>query len=78
MIFSKKIRNNKYILIKLCVFFQLINEIVNECERDKPIKLIDGQCVSQYCTKEQLKSGECLVDNGIIKKQWLNNIISFE
>ena len=78
MIFSKKIRNNKYTLIKLCVFFQLINEIVNECERDKPIKLIDGQCVSQYCTKEQLKSGECLVDNGIIKKQWLNNIISFE
>ena len=78
MLFSKKIRNNKYILIKICVFIQLINEIVNECERDKPIKLINGQCVSQYCTKEQLKSGECSIDNDIIKRQWLNNIILFE
>ena len=29
----------------------------------------------QYCTKVQFASGECSVNNTIIKTQWLNDII---
>ena len=31
-----------------------------------------------YCSKESLDSGECSVNNTIIKVQWLNDIISFD
>ena len=57
-----------YMLIKL-IFCQL-----NECPRERPIKKGDD-CVSEYCSKSQFDSGECIISNPIIKTQWLNDII---
>ena len=59
----------KYILIlnniKLCSFM--------ECERDKPF-LKENTCISS-CKTEEISKGICIINNDIIKTQWLNNII---
>lgn len=59
----------KYILIfnmiKLCSFFQ--------CDRDKPF-LKEDTCISS-CKTEEINKGICIINNDIIKAQWLNNII---
>ena len=65
------------VVFQIYLFLFLSNETIQSCQKDKPI-LKDGQCVSQFCTKEQFDSGECQIDNEIIKTQWLNNIIYLE
>ena len=50
---------------------------LSECDRDKPI-FKDEKCVSTYCDENQFKSGECIINNSIIKKRWINNIIKIE
>ena len=47
------------------------------CEKEKPI-FKENECVSVYCNEDQFKSGECLVNNPIMKTNWLNKIITFE
>ena len=51
----------------------------NECyNRENPILLqSNGSCSLLYCTKEQYDDNTCIIDNKIIKTQWLNNIIVF-
>ena len=63
-----------YIIIRIIILFQIIKIISNECNRDNPFKLKDNTCISQ-CSEKQLKSGDCILDNTIIKTQWLTNII---
>ena len=60
-------------IIKIIIIFQIIKIISNECDKDKPFNL-SNICISQ-CSEDLLKSGECILDNPIIKTQWLNNII---
>ena len=48
-----------------------------ECEINAPILTAYG-CKLQYCSKSQFVSGECSVNNTLIKTQWLNDIISFD
>ena len=59
----------KYILIfnliTLCSFM--------ECDRDIPF-LKEDTCIS-YCKTEEINKGICIINNDIIKTQWLNNII---
>ena len=59
----------KYILIfnmiKLCSFIQ--------CDRDKPF-LKEDTCIPS-CKTEEINKGICIINNDIIKAQWLNNII---
>ena len=66
----------KYFFKKLIILFQLIQIIFNECQnRDNPFRLLlTNECTSK-CTEAQIKSGDCILDNDIIKTQWLNNII---
>ena len=51
--------------------------LLKECGRNEPI-LKNNQCISTYCTEEQFKSGECIINEATTKTQWLNNIIKFE
>ena len=71
--FLKKLTNLKIIIILTF----LICSIISVCNRNNPI-LKNNQCVSIYCTEEQFKTGECIIDEPITKTQWLNNIIKFE
>ena len=71
----KRYKNQFHFLIHLFLIFKLIKQTINSCDRETPILLNNGSCVSLYCTNEQFISGECKKDNEIIKNQWLNNII---
>ena len=57
-------------------FISLINKIKNECPKDTPIQTING-CEDIYCTDIQFQNGECTISNSIVKKQWLNDIVTF-
>jgi hypothetical protein len=59
-------------IILACLIF-LINKINNHCDKDNPI-LVNGECKNIYCTEDNYKNGDCIIDNPIIKLQWLNNI----
>ena len=68
---------NYYFFPKLVVFLNFFTySSLLECEREKPI-LKGNECVS-YCNENQFKSGECIINNSIIKKRWINNIIKIE
>ena len=68
-----------FILIHLFIFLFFPNKTYEDtnCERETPIKRF-GQCVIEYCTKEQFNSNYCQINNEIIKTQWLNNLINIE
>ena len=63
--------------IKAFIFLQIIKVILNECFRDIPIRLKNGSCVLKYCKPEEYNSKECIIDNPIVKTQYLNDIIMF-
>ena len=65
------------LLLEFIIFLQIIKIISNECNRDNPFKLKDNTCTSQ-CSEIKLKSGDCILDNKIIKAQWLTNIIMLD
>jgi len=67
----------KNMTIKILIFFNLFILIINECDRDAPIRLANDTCVLKYCTKEEYDLGECTLNNAIIKTQFPNNIIKF-
>jgi hypothetical protein len=60
-------------LILLVIIIQISNEI--ECNISLPIRKADNQCYLTYCTEEEFKMGNCIIDNDIVKIQWLNDII---
>ena len=66
---------SKNFCINIILFFLLFHFILNECDRDVPIKLTNGSCVMKFCTKEEYESENCILDNPIIKTQYPNNII---
>ena len=67
----------EYIPLKIIIIFQIIKIISNECNKGRPFKLSNNTCISQ-CSEELLKTGECIIDNQIIKTQWLNNIVMID
>ena len=69
-----KIYINFKFLLPFFIFALKIIIIHTECNKDTPILTSTG-CKMQYCTKAQFTSGECSVNNTIIKTQWLNDII---
>ena len=68
-------RNSFYFSLRLFLIFSLIDSTLNLCDRETPILLNNGTCVSIPCLSNQSSLGECTVNNDIIKTQWLNNII---
>ena len=65
-------KNNKQFLFKLIIWLNII-KICNLCEKNKPF-LKDGVCY-ENCTVEEIKEGNCEVENYIIKTQWIDNIL---
>ena len=68
---------NIKLLVKVLFFILLINKIRSECPKDKPIFFNDS-CEDRYCTKEEFDNETCIINNEIVKIQWLNSIISLE
>ena len=67
----------KNLPINFYLFIAIIkNSYQEECEKSTPIKLNDNNCYLKYCTKEEFDQGKCVIDNSIIKTQWLTNIIN--
>ena len=50
-----------------------INFIYSECSRDNPF-LKNDQCISS-CTREEINNNTCIINNDIVKTQWLNNVV---
>ena len=73
----KNLYKNIYYLKILITSNFFICSLFYECDRNHPI-LKNNQCVSIYCTDQQFKSGECVIDEPITKIQWINNIIKYE
>ena len=77
---KKKLDKEKYFktipsIIKIISLLYLINPILAQnCPRELPI-LKDGNCVLEFCTKREFKNKKCVIDNQIVKTQWLNDII---
>ena len=69
--------NHRIFHIKAIIFLQIVKVILNKCDRNKPIKLEDGSCDLRYCTHEDYNLGKCVIDNPIVKTQYLNDIIIF-
>ena len=63
-------------LFSLIILFYIIKTEIIECSKDQPI-LISGQCKLEYCTKKQFELKQCIVNNTIVKTQWINNLIIF-
>ena len=49
----------------------------DECPRDKPILVKNKNCSLIYCNAEDYENKICIVNNSIVKEQWLNNIQNF-
>ena len=74
--FNNKKRNvwNHFNLFLHMIFLLIIKNVINDCPKNAPI-LISGQCQLKHCSKAELDSGYCNINNTFIKTQWLNNII---
>ena len=64
----------KLYTIYLYLFIFLILEINNYCDKKNPIRK-NNNCYSTYCTEIEFQNGDCIIDNPIIKTQWLNKFI---
>ena len=62
------------VLFELLYIFQIIKNSEPICNLTHPI-LKDEICDSIYCSPEQFISSECIINNPIIKTQWLTNLI---
>ena len=77
-----KIKMKKYIyLINNIIFYSVLLTIIHishsECDINAPILTPTG-CQLKYCSKNEFDSGACIIDNSIVKTQWLNDIIIFD
>jgi hypothetical protein len=61
-------------MIYIYILFFLILEINNECDKSTPIYK-NNECLNVYCTEDEFKNGDCIINNSIIKTQWLNKLI---
>ena len=67
-------KNNFGFSLRLLLILYLFKIILNSCDRETPI-LHGRNCESLFCSDDQYSSGECEINNNIIKTQWLNNVI---
>ena len=75
---KKNFLENNLVLYKIIIISNfIIYSLLLACEKDTPI-IKNNQCVSTYCNEEQYKSGECIIDNPLIKEKWLNDIMIFK
>ena len=68
-----------FFLQKIILFFSLFLFLPQKCkgltcDKARPI-LKDNSCDSIYCTEEEFISTTCIINNDVIKTQWLTSII---
>jgi hypothetical protein len=65
--------------MKFFIILISIKFILNYCNnRSEPIFLSKtNTCAMQYCSEEDIKKNNCIIDKDIIRTQWLNNIVKF-
>ena len=68
----------KHFIFQTFIFKLLFIFITNECDRSTPIKLQDGSCELTFCTTQEYLEGQCVIDNEIVKTQYLNDIINLD
>ena len=62
-------------LFQIFLFLLMIKKSINiECSRNESIWK-DDKCQLTYCSDSDFESKKCIINNPIIKTQWLNNII---
>ena len=66
--------NIQILLFEVLFIFQIIKSSEPLCNITHPI-LKDYICDSIYCSPEQFNSSQCIINNPIIKTQWLTNLI---
>ena len=59
------------------IFYNFLNLVICICDKDNTKKK-NNNCQSIYCTENEFQNNICLIDNDIIKTQWLNNFIDFK
>ena len=72
-----KVKSIVFDLITFFIFTIKISFSDCNCDLDTPI-LVNGVCKLQYCTETEYENEFCIIDNDIIKTQWLSNIIRFD
>ena len=68
----------KQFIFQSFIFELLFIFINNECNRSTPIKFNDGPCELRFCSAEEIRDGQCVIDNEIVKTQYLNEIINLD
>ena len=64
-------------MIFIYILTFLIIEINNqECNKAWPI-YTNGSCQSTHCNENEFQNGDCIINNSIIKTQWLNKLFLF-
>ena len=76
---KKRIKSNIFItLLKYLTFICNINiYMLSDCDYTHPIKNNKGECIEVGCTEAQFNSGACIIENDIIKTQWINKRIEY-
>ena len=66
--------NNFFQLFLLLNIFVYSLQEVNSCPKDSPIKY-NNSCVSRFCNQLEYNNKTCILDNEIVRIQWLNKIV---
>ena len=61
-----------FYILRIIIVFKYINYIVSECPKEMPF-LLNGNCIEKCINTDN--SSECILNNEILKTQYLNNII---
>lgn len=69
------IKENFNFMFSFILIIRLIQLPLKECDRETPILFNNETCKSMSCTNTQFDLRQCLINNSIIRQQWLNNII---
>ena len=78
MNYRKNDFNSIKTIINAYIFFQFIVKIIlGDCPKNNPILLEKSSCVSLNCSEYEFETNYCIINNTIIKTQWLTNIIVF-
>ena len=70
---SKTKQFSYFFLIKVFLFIQIIRFCRSLCAQKNTPFLKDGVCLG-YCSKEEIDEKLCVVENEVVKNQWINNI----
>ena len=74
IIYDRKNFLFQIIFYSIIILLQILNCNALNCNKARPIEK-DNACVLTYCTEEEFNSSTCIINNQIIKTQWLNNIL---